>query len=398
MRCKTLVSLMVVAGSTTASAIEFRVVEAFEVAEAPACMPALTRAPNGDLLVAFSTEWEPFPWGGVLKIARSSDEGRTWSEPVVVWDDADPRVTIQVSNGMQTLSSGEILLPVTYCLVPKHKAIPPEPKRWGDIYDPKDPGYRREVRLLRSADSGRSWTIEDPKLRKPWWRFGRLLETKDGRLIMPGAGWYVESRDSGKTWSPEISLNPPLASETNITQAADGRLFTIMRQKGEYLGIVRHFRSNVSRDGGKTWSEWHWIGVQGKMPDLLVRPSKRILMAVGGEGLEDGSEIVNFPERHSFVTLFISIDHGRSWLRDVAMAQADKGSPVVPADSPVLCPLKDGRILVVMQAVHRHMKRPLTKGLDWRMSLIGNVIEPTDRRFVFAEEKEADTPEDPARR
>jgi len=48
-------------------------------------------------------------------------------------------------------------------------------------------------------------------------------------------------------------------------------------------------------------------------------------------------------------------------------------------------------LLLVMQAIHRRMKRSLTKGPDWRTPLIGNIIEPTDRRFVFGEEKAAAT-------
>lgn len=384
---RTAVAFLAIGWAALCPAAEFRVVESFTVTPAPACMPALTRAPNGDLLVAFSTEWEPFPWGGILKLVRSTDEGRTWSEPVVLWQDEDPRVTIQVSNGLQTLSNGEVLLPVTYCLVPKHERIPESPQRWGDVYNPSDPGYRREVRLLRSRDSGRTWTVEDPKLDKPWWRFGRLLETKDGRLIMPGSGFYIESRDFGKTWGPKIDLHPAYRSETNIVEAADGRLFSILRQKGEYLGIVRHFASNISRDGGKTWGDWHWTGVQGKMPDLLVRPSGRILMSVGLEGLEDGIEVAMYPDRHSFATLFISIDHGQSWLRDVEFAQVDKGSAIVPADSPVMCPLRNGQILVVIQGFDRHFERRIDGGPDLGKPLIANIIEPVDPRFRFSDEK-----------
>jgi len=372
--------MLVAAWAVVVQASEYRVIETFEVAKAPACMPALTRAPNDDLLVAFSTEWEPFPWGGILKLVRSTDEGRTWSGPVVLWKDPDPRVTIQVSNGMQTLSNGEIVLPVTYCLVPKHRDAPADAQRWNEVYNPKDPGYRREVRLLRSHDSGHTWTIEDPKLDKPWWRFGRLLETKDGRLIMPASAAYIESRDFGRTWSSKISLGLPWASETNIVQAGDGRLFSFMRQRGEYRGITRHFISNESYDVGKTWGKWHWTGVQGKMPDFLVTSHGWILLAVGAEGLEDGSEISWYPERHSFATLFISTDEGRSWLRDVSFAQVTKGSSVVPGDSPVMCPLKNGRVLVVIQAIDRHTQRKIN-GPEQGKSLIGNIIEPRDARF-----------------
>jgi hypothetical protein len=120
-------------------AAEYRVVRSEQIAVEPACMPALTRAENGDLLVAFSTEWEPFPWGGVLKLITSRDNGLSWSAPIVLWKDEDPRVTIQVSNGMQTLSNGEVLLPVTYCIVPKREGVSSEEKRPSVIYDWKAP-------------------------------------------------------------------------------------------------------------------------------------------------------------------------------------------------------------------------------------------------------------------
>ena len=193
--------LLFAVASAKTSAAEYRVTRSFNVAAEPACMPALTKAPNGDLLVAFSTEWEPFPAGGVLKLIVSKDHGKTWSKPRILWKAKDPRVTIQVSNGMQTLSNGEILLPVSYCIIGKRKNVDPNEKRPFHIYDIKEdhPDHRREVRLLRSKDSGRSWTIENPKLENPWARFGRLLEARDGRLIMCGYGWYVESRDFGKS-------------------------------------------------------------------------------------------------------------------------------------------------------------------------------------------------------
>ena len=369
--------------SVTARAAEYRVVESFEISKGPACMPALTRAPNGDLLVAFSTEWEPFPWGGVLKLIRSSDEGRTWSEPVVLWDDEDPRVTIQVSNGLQTLSNGDVLLPVTYCLVPKHKKIPEKPRHSLDVYNMNDPGYRREVRLLRSGDSGKTWTIDNPDLAKPWWRFGRLLELKDGRLIMPGRGWYIESRDFGKTWGPRIDLKPKVECEMNLVEASDGRLFTMLRGKRGYQSLGRLFRSCVSHDEGKTWSDWYPIGVQGKMPDLLVEPRGRILMGVGCEGLEDGGEMAWYPDRNSFATLFLSVDHGRTWVRDLQFAQVEKGSSIVPADSPVMCPLEDGSILVVIQGKDRKWHRPVNEEPRKDKPLIGNIIESVDVPYRF---------------
>jgi len=338
-------------------------------------MPALTQAPNGDLLVAFSTEWEPFPWGGILKVVVSRDRGKTWSQPRTLWQDKDPRVTIQVANGMQTLSNGDVLLPVTYCVVPKRPGMGADEIRPSRIYDASLPGYRREVRLLRSKDSGRNWSIEDPQLEKPWFRFGRLLETRDGRLIMSADAAYFESRDHGMTWGRKVVVNPAAFNETNIVQAANGTFFSLMRQDGE-LGPRRMFGTSFSSDGGKSWSQWRWSGVQGKMPDALVLPSGRILLAVGAEGLIDGGLVMTTKNRNSFCTLFLSDDNGQSWKRDVAFESVSSSSSVVPGDSPVMCPLKD-EVLVIMQGIDRSRSEDPSIGYHVGMSLIGNLIERT---------------------
>ncbi len=251
----------------------------------------------------------------------------------------------------------------------------PQEKRPGHIYDWKAPGYRREARLLRSKDHGQTWSIEDPKLGGPWFRFGRLLETRDGRLIMPGDAWYVESRDFGKTWGPRITV-ASVFNETNIVQAADGTLFSLMRQDGE-LGVRRMFGASFSRDGGKTWGQWRWAGVQGKMPDLLTLPSGRILLAVGAEGLTDGSLVMTTKMRNSFCTLFVSDDNGQSWKRDIAFAPVTPDNSVVPADSPVMYPLGENRILVILQGIDRAKAGNPLLGYGVGMSLIANVVEPS---------------------
>src|SRR5205823_1336494 len=92
--------------------------------------------------------------------------------------------------------------------------------------------------------------------------------------------------------------------------------------------------------------------VQGKMPDLLVLPH-RILMAVGAEGLTDGSQVHKRTDRDSFCTLFVSDDNGVSWKRDVAFRRIPTDSTIVPGDSPVMCPLGNGKFLVVMQGIDR---------------------------------------------
>ena len=372
----TLGGLLLVATSRFGWTDEYRVVRSFPVAAEIACMPAVTRAPNGDLLVAFSTEWEPVPEGGILKLVISKDDGQTWSEPQVLWQHDDPRVTIQVACGLQTLSNGDILLPVNCGRWHRKHDAKPDETSLAAIYDirPDNPEYLREVRFLRSTDSGKTWTKEDPQVGKSWPRYGRLLELDDGRLIMTGYGWYVESRDYGHNWGPVLWVENGIKSEMNMFEAADGTLFTVLRGGG---GPPRRtFGSRRSTDGGTTWSERESMKVQGKMPDLLLVPDGRILLAAGMVGLQDGSEHKTQMDRFSFCSLFISDDHGQTWQRDIDFQPVVPKGDIIVGDQPGLCQLPDGKIFAVLQAMDRTKKGDQWYGFHTGMSLVGNIIEP----------------------
>lgn len=71
--------------------------------------PDACRLQNGDIAVVFYAGYdhvsfpnEAYPNGGKICLTRSSDEGRTWSESVVIYDDEydnrDPHIA-QLSNG-----------------------------------------------------------------------------------------------------------------------------------------------------------------------------------------------------------------------------------------------------------------------------------------------------------
>jgi len=118
------------------------------------------------------------------------------------------------------------------------------------------------------------------------------------------------------------------------------------------------------------------LGVQGKMPDLMVLPSGRILLVAGAVGLQDGNEHKTQTDRFSFCSLFISDDHGITWKRDVDFQQVVPQDDIVPADQPGFCQLPDGKIFVALQAMDRSQAGDQWYGFHTGMSIIGNIIEP----------------------
>ena len=367
--------------------MDYRIEFNAPVVDPPASMPEVTVSAVGELLCAYSTCWEPFPRGGELRIVRSRDEGRTWSQPELVWRSPDPRVTVTSCVGMMTMGDGTILLPAGYNIVPKRED-PPGTSSDGDgesnvigLYDLRSPKNLRRIHCLRSGDHGQTWvnvSVGGPPPRGGIMRFGRILELQSGDLLLPAYNKYPEegvdgkksspgffrSRNGGWTWDPFEPVDVDWTSEMNLLELHDGTLLAIIRgMPGQKPG--RTFGMTRSTDGGKTWSKAKpTIGVQGKMPDLWETPDSRLVLVVGGEGNADGSEIYRKRDRRTFNVLFISDDAGETWQRDVEIPPLDEVTEAIPSDEPTMVPLGDGRYFVVSQVIDRGKERT-GHPVDW---------------------------------
>ncbi len=257
--------------------------------------PDVTRLRNGDLLVVFyagdghvTEKSNKYPKAGRICMVRSGDDGRTWSEAAILYDDdqdnRDPHIN-QLSDGTLICSFFNLQL---------------NPKRGGTY-------------VVRSIDNGKTWDTEPALLAENWFCSAASREF-DGMVIQPVYSLqensdnqfkvgFIRSGDMGKTWGKVIPVhddNNLNLSETDVIKLKDGTLYAVMRGTTKN-GI--HMHTTTSIDNGKSWSAVHDIGFYGDAPSLTRLKSGEIVMSLR-TFREDGS---------AFTGVRFSANDGKSW-------------------------------------------------------------------------------------
>lgn len=279
--------------------------------------PDACRLRNGDIICVFyagyghvslpNAEW---PKGGRICFVRSSDEGRTWSAPRILYDDEldnrDPHIA-QLADGT--------LVCTFFSLAPK------------------DAGYSLVgVQMVRSYDNGETWEPKASLVVPGWGCSAPVRQLADGTCLLgvyyepPGGqvawGGVIRSADGGKTWSQPVPIGEKaglyLDAETDLIQLRDGTLFAALRSSK----INMHYAT--SPDGGLTWSEVRDIGFPGHCPHLNRLSTGEILLAL------------RLPQ----TSLYVSRDEGRTWQGPYILDH-------VIGAYPATVELKDGSVLAV---------------------------------------------------
>ena len=290
--------------------------------------PDSCRLQNGDILSVFYAGYDhisypndEYPKGGRICLTRSSDEGRTWSEPVAIYDDErdnrDPHIA-QLSNGTVICSF--------FSLQRSDNAQ----------------GYEcSNAQLIRSFDGGETWEQKGEQIQTNipnWVCSAPVRELPDGTCLLPiyhhgedGAyGGVIRSHDFGVTWSREITIGQDsgllLPAESDVILLQDGTLYAALR--GDQ-GKRMHFA--ISPDLGLTWSEVKDIGFEAHAPHFNRLKSGEILMVCRG---------IN-PDRTIVKTaLYVSRDECKSWLGPYTIDD-------VTGAYPSTIELEDGSILAI---------------------------------------------------
>lgn len=245
---------------------------------------------------------------------RSTDGGRTWSEPYTVaqgtgYNHGFGDCALAWSNDENGLIAGFV------GGVGLWNSTPSNPQR----------SY-----ISRSYDNGQTWTEpeditnfifgsncivpEHRSWRASFFGSGNGLRTSTGRIIFVAAirettaqslnNYAVYSDDNGQTW--HVSGRASVAGdEAKVTELADGRILMSIRHNGN-----RWY--NISEDGGETWqpstSTWYDITAPACNGDLI-----RYTSINQGQDKNRLLHSVPYGSERTDVSVYVSYDEGTTW-------------------------------------------------------------------------------------
>lgn len=285
----------------------------------------------------------------------SVDDGRTWSKPVVIYDDP----ACQNDPSCAVLRDGRLLLTFFNWVGMKATTAPGPESPFARRVDQDDWGTWSEpggVHVLWGRSDPLRWEAPAKHLcgsaRSLRATSSKVIETRRGTLLLPMYGrspdkpvdraFVLRSVNGGKTWSEEILIaaDPEgriAMQEPSLLQVANGEIVSVMRtaNAGDYLYITR------SADDGLTWQPPERTGLIGHPADLCLLPDNTVLLVRGYRHKPFGARAA------------ISKDYGRHWQREIVIADSGSGTDL---GYPSVCLTDDGHVLVAyyMNGADKH--------------------------------------------
>lgn len=233
----------------------------------------------------------------LVEVSRSSDLGRTWSEPERPFESPvlrGVRGTVKIVY-LTELAPGRVIAASMWI---DRETYPDAP----GLFNPETEGcVPMSILLADSEDGGDTWTawreVPMPEEIGPASLTNPIMQLPDGTLAMTietnkhyldTSKWYqrvvaFHSTDQGRTWDDPMNIGfDPTGLIFNwdlrSAVAPDGRIgafaWTYNTETESYLNIHRR----ISSDGGRTWSDPEDIGVTDQAAHPAVLPDGRVVL------------------------------------------------------------------------------------------------------------------------
>ena len=342
--------------------------------------PTVTRLSNGDLVAVYSGSRQQHvcPYGRI-HFVRSTDEGRTWSEPVLLTsgplDDRDAGI-VEAANGdlvVVWFTSLAFERELQENLRFAAQLSPEERAEWEAISRSLNDTIRlRELGCWAkiSSDGGKTWSqpvatqVNSPhgpiRLKNGTLFYagkfraeGRIGERHSPFSLVIGA---AISCDHGRTWQrlSEIAPMPghdgALYGELHAVEAADGRIVVHIRNNREEP--KNEILQTESFDGGRTWTEVRSTGLWGFPSHLLKLKDNRLLVSYSHRREPRGNRIA------------ISHDHGQSWSEPLELTG---GETCNDFGYPSTVQLDDHTFYTVWYTRQENSRAACIKGARWKL-------------------------------
>ena len=224
-------------------------------------------------------------------VSFSYDGGKTWSEPVAMFDKSEFDVPVSDYCKACVLPDGR-LMALGYAFLRNDTSLPEGNPETGGLLDDF-------VFCAFSDDNGKSWG----KMQEIPCEWGHHVEAsapalvlKDGTLITPIApfpawdgtqtlplsGKALRSCDNGKTWDDSSACmnfggEKVISYEQRMCQLDSGKVICIAWNEDIKTGerLCNHY--TVSDDNGKTWSKPESTGIMGQSSSLCAIGGEKIL-------------------------------------------------------------------------------------------------------------------------
>lgn len=254
-----------------------------------AAFPNICQLPDGSLLAAYVIGEAFESVDCTSYTSRSTDGGKTWSAPKMMFDRAQFGRPFSDSCKVTVLPDGRILA-LGYAYFRDNPELPVGNPATGGLLDDF-------VFYSVSDDNGETWS----RLSMIDCAWGPHVEASaplyvlhdgtwitpitgfpawDGTMTGPMAGRALRSCDQGKTWSDDavcmIFDDPVTCYEQRMCQLASGALICIGWNENTITGQRLNNHFTVSYDNGITWSKPIPTGIQGQASSVC---------AIGGEKL-----------------------------------------------------------------------------------------------------------------